>query len=63
MIVLAYIGSQCTKFHAAGGPSDFLRPFIWSHVSLCDFAIDLTNEQHHILCKFWKECDGDPSND
>jgi hypothetical protein len=28
MMAIAYLGSQCTIFHAA----DFLRPFIWNHV-------------------------------
>jgi hypothetical protein len=33
MIVLAYLGGQCTKFHTAGWPCWFLRPFIWGCVS------------------------------
>jgi hypothetical protein len=32
MIILAYLGSQSTKFHAAGWTCWFLRPFIWSRV-------------------------------
>jgi hypothetical protein len=42
MIVLAYLGSQCTKFYAAGWLADLLCPFIWSR---CNFAMDLTNKQ------------------
>jgi hypothetical protein len=34
MIVLVYLGSQCTKFHADGWTCWFLRPFIWSCVSV-----------------------------
>jgi hypothetical protein len=64
MIVLAYLGSRCTKFHAAGWACRFLRPFIWCRVSgLCDFAMDSTKEQHQILCIPLKECYGDHSND
>jgi hypothetical protein len=34
MILLAYLGSQCTKFHSAGWKRRiFSRPFIWSRVS------------------------------
>jgi hypothetical protein len=33
MIVLAYLGSHCTEFHAAGWTYWFLRPFIWYRVS------------------------------
>jgi hypothetical protein len=33
MIVLAYLGSQCAKFHAIGWTCWFLTSFIWSHVS------------------------------
>jgi hypothetical protein len=33
MIVLAYVGSQCTKFQGAGWRCRFLCPFIWNHVS------------------------------
>jgi hypothetical protein len=33
VVVLAYLGSQCTKFHVLGGRGDFLCPFIWSCVS------------------------------
>jgi hypothetical protein len=31
MIVLAYVGSRCIKFRAAGEHADFLHPFIWSN--------------------------------
>jgi hypothetical protein len=33
MIVLAYLASQCTKFHQLSGRADLLRPFIWSRES------------------------------
>jgi hypothetical protein len=33
MIVLSYLGSQCTKFMQLDGHADFIRPFIWSYVS------------------------------
>jgi hypothetical protein len=33
MILLGYLGRQCTKFNAAGWTCWFLRPFILSHVS------------------------------
>jgi hypothetical protein len=33
MIKLAYLGSQYTKFNAAGCHAGFLHPFIWSYVS------------------------------
>jgi hypothetical protein len=29
----------------------------------CDFAMDPTEEQRHILCKSMKKCDGDPGSD
>jgi hypothetical protein len=32
MIVLANLWGQCTKFHATGGCTECLRPFIWSSV-------------------------------
>jgi hypothetical protein len=32
-IVLAYLGSLCTKFHAVGWTCWFLRPFIWSGIT------------------------------
>jgi hypothetical protein len=44
MIVLAYLGSQCTKFHAVRWMFRFLRPFIWSRV------MDATASMHQILC-------------
>jgi hypothetical protein len=39
MVVEAYLGSQCTKFHASGWMCWFLRPFIWRR------AISLRNRQ------------------
>jgi hypothetical protein len=33
MILLAYLGSQCTKFHAVGWTCWFLRPFISSRLT------------------------------
>jgi hypothetical protein len=33
VIVLAYLGRRCTKFHIVGWKQSFLRPFIWSRVS------------------------------
>jgi hypothetical protein len=29
------------------------------YLACCDFTMDPTKEQRQILCKSWKECDGD----
>jgi hypothetical protein len=59
-IVLAYLGSQCTKFQAAPWNADFLRPFIWNHASGPMQFHDGSNKQtasvHQILCKSQKKC-------
>jgi hypothetical protein len=33
MVVLAYLGNQCTEVHAAGWTCWLLRPFLWSRAS------------------------------
>jgi hypothetical protein len=32
------------------------------YLALRDFTVDPTKEQHHILCKPWKQCYGDHDN-
>jgi hypothetical protein len=59
MIVLAYLGSQCTIFHAA----EWTSLYGVVYLAWCNFAMDPTEEQHQILCKSHKKCDEDPGND
>jgi hypothetical protein len=64
MIVLAYLGCQCAKFHTAGWMFDFLRPFIWSHVSgLMHFRDGSDSECTLSFTQTSEKCDGDPGND
>jgi hypothetical protein len=74
MIVLVYLGSQCTKFHADGWACSFFKVgivrsrtkghgvcvcvCIWSSV-WCHFAMDASASVHKILCKSRKKYDGD----
>jgi hypothetical protein len=44
MIVLAYLGSQCTKFNIAGWTCYFLCPFIWSRVPGLVWFCDVPNK-------------------
>jgi hypothetical protein len=57
MIVLAYLGSQCTQLHGC------ILLFGVMYLTSFHFATDPTKEQHQILCKSRKKCDGDASND
>jgi hypothetical protein len=65
MIVLAYLGSQCTNFRVAGWTCWFLTSFYLEseYLAWCDFAMVPTTEQHKILSKSRKRCDEDPGND
>jgi hypothetical protein len=65
MVVLAYLWSQCTKYHTAGWMCWFLLPFILSRVSglmrLRDGSDKRTARKRQILCKMrwrpWKRLD------
>jgi hypothetical protein len=50
VIVLTYLGRQCSKFHEPGWTCWFLMSFVWSRV--CDFTMDpIKTENDQILCK------------
>jgi hypothetical protein len=64
MIVLAYLGSQCTTFHAAGWPCGFFTSFcLESCMRFRDGSGTGTASVHQLLCKSRKKCDRDPGND
>jgi hypothetical protein len=64
MIVLAYHGSRCTKFHAAGWTCGLLRPFIWSRVSgLMRLRDGSDKGTASNFVKISEMRDGDPGND
>jgi hypothetical protein len=45
MIVRAYFGSWCTKFHIAGWTCWFFNPFIWVvYLAWCNFTMGSNNE-------------------
>jgi hypothetical protein len=55
MIVLAYLGSQCTTFHAVGGHTDFyFLLFGVVYLAWWDFAMDPTKKLYKIFCKSLK---------
>jgi hypothetical protein len=62
MTVLAYLGSQCTEFNAAGWTCWFLCPFICSRLPGLMRFRDYYKEQHTILCKSRNKRDRDPGN-
>jgi hypothetical protein len=57
MIVLAYSGSRCTQFHAAGWMFGFFYVILFwvAYLAWWDFAMDPTKERHQILRKFRKK--------
>jgi hypothetical protein len=59
MIVPAYLGSQCTKFSRSWVEVLIFYVLLFA----VDFAMDPTKEQHQILCKSRKKCDGDSGNE
>jgi hypothetical protein len=63
MIVLAYLGSQCTKFHSWMNVLIFYD-LLFGVVSVawCYFPMNPTKEQHQILCKSRKKCEWGPGN-
>jgi hypothetical protein len=65
MIVVAYLGSECTKFHIARWWCWVFMSFYLGimHLAHCDFAMGPTKVQHNILCKSRKKCNGYPGKD
>jgi hypothetical protein len=60
-LVLAYFGSQCMKFRAAGWTFWFFTSFYlesW-YLVWCNVAMHPTKEQLQILFKSKKKCDGE----
>jgi hypothetical protein len=55
MIVLAYLGTQCTAFHTTGWTCWFLRSFIWS-------LYESNSECASNLLRILEESEGDPGN-